>query len=97
MTSRIPEDSMTAGEPGPGRARVWMVVAAAGVVMGLALGLRHVQGLFLLPVTGTRGWSRELFGLALAVQNLVWGLAQPFAGMVADRWGARRRRSPSDG
>lgn len=55
MTSRIPEDSMTACEPGPGRAPVWMVVAAAGVVMGLALGLRHVQGLFLLPVTGTRG------------------------------------------
>lgn len=90
MTSRIPEDSMTACEPGPGRARVWMVVAAAGVVMGLALGLRHVQGLFLLPVTGTRGWSRELFALALAVQNLVWGLAQPLAGMVADRHGSGR-------
>src|SRR5690606_19024790 len=72
------------------RARVWMVVAAAGVVMGLAPGVRHVQGLFLLPVTGTRGWSRELFALALAVQNVVWGLAQPLAGMVADRHGSGR-------
>lgn len=69
---------------------IWVVVLAAGVVMGLALGARHVQGLFLLPVTGARGWSRELFGVALALQNLAWGLAQPLAGMVADRWGTRR-------
>jgi MFS family permease len=57
--------------------------------MGLALGARHVQGLFLLPVTLERGWSREFFALALAVQNLAWGLAQPLTGMVADRFGAR--------
>lgn len=69
---------------------LWTVVLAAGVVMGLALGARHVQGLFLLPVTTGRGWSRELFGLALAVQNLTWGLAQPLAGMLADRFGTRR-------
>ena len=68
----------------------WVVVLAAGVVMGLALGARHVQGLFLLPITEGRGWSRELFGFALAVQNLAWGLAQPLAGMVADRMGSRR-------
>src|SRR5690606_19548063 len=68
----------------------WIIVLAAGVVMGLALGARHVQGLLLLPITGARGWSRELFGFALAVQNLAWGLAQPLAGMVADRLGSRR-------
>src|SRR5690606_1610820 len=90
MTPRIPEDSMTACEPGPGRARGWMVVAAASAGRGPALGPRHVPGLFVLPVTGTRGWSRELFALALAVQNLVWGLAQPLAGMVADRHGSGR-------
>ncbi|WP_225783229.1 MFS transporter [Xenophilus sp. Marseille-Q4582] len=70
--------------------QAWVLVLAGGLVMGLALGARHVQGLFLLPVTQERGWSRESFAFALAVQNLVWGLAQPFAGMVADRWGARR-------
>ncbi|MFT3669631.1 MAG: MFS transporter [Pseudoxanthomonas sp.] len=73
-----------------GRRRLWGVVIAAGLVMGLALGVRHVQGLFLLPVTGEQGWSRELFGFALAVQNLTWGIAQPFTGMMADRYGARR-------
>lgn len=69
--------------------QAWALVLAGGLVMGLALGVRHVQGLFLLPVTLERGWSRESFAFALALQNLVWGLAQPLAGMAADRWGAR--------
>lgn len=64
------------------------LVVAGGIAMGLALGVRHVQGLFLLPVTLERGWSRETFAFAMALQNLVWGLSQPFTGMVADRWGA---------
>lgn len=64
------------------------LLLAAGLVMGLALGVRHVQGLFLLPVIAERGWTRETFALAMAVQNLVWGLAQPLTGMVADRFGS---------
>ena len=83
-------DSAVAYQPADAGGRLWIVVLAAGAVMGLALGVRHVQGLFLLPVTGARGWSRELFGIALAVQNLAWGVAQPLAGMVADRHGAGR-------
>ncbi|PZP98131.1 MAG: MFS transporter [Variovorax paradoxus] len=70
--------------------RAWVLVLAGGLVMGLALGVRHVQGLFMLPMTQDRGWTRETFALALAVQNLVWGLAQPFTGMLADRFGASR-------
>ena len=70
--------------------RPWTIVLAGGIVMGLALGARHVQGLFLLPVTLERGWSRELFALALAMQNLTWGLVQPLAGLVADRHGTVR-------
>lgn len=66
------------------------LVIAGGIILGLALGARHVQGLFLLPMTLERGWSRETFALAMAVQNLVWGAAQPFAGMIADRFGAAR-------
>lgn len=58
--------------------------------MGMALGSRHVQGLFLLPMTADRGWSREAFGFAIAMQNLVWGFAQPVTGMIADHFGSVR-------
>ncbi|HEY1147763.1 MAG TPA: MFS transporter [Pseudoduganella sp.] len=65
-------------------------VLCGGVIMGLALGMRHVQGLFMLPMTSERGWGREDFALAIALQNLVWGLMQPLTGMLADRFGSRR-------
>ena len=65
-------------------------VLCGGIIMGLALGVRHVQGLFMLPMTSERGWGREEFALAIALQNLVWGIAQPFTGMIADRYGSRR-------
>lgn len=68
----------------------WVVVIAAGAIMGAALGVRHIQGLFLQPVVLSQGWSREAFGFALATQNLVWGLAQPLTGMVADRFGSAK-------
>ena len=68
----------------------WVWVLAGGVIMGLALGVRHAGGMFQLPMTLDHQWSREVFGFAIAVQNLVWGLAQPFTGMLADRFGARR-------
>lgn len=66
------------------------IVLAAGAIMGVALGARHVQGLFLLPMTSERGWSRQDFALAIAVQNLVWGLAMPFTGMLADKLGSAK-------
>jgi MFS family permease len=65
-------------------------VLCGGIIMGLALGVRHVQGLFMLPMTSDRGWGREDFALAIALQNLVWGLMQPLTGMIADRFGSRR-------
>jgi MFS family permease len=74
----------------PDASRLWLLVLAGGIVMGLALGVRHVQGLFLLPVSMDRGWSRETFAMAMAIQNLTWGIAQPFTGMVADRYGSAK-------
>ncbi|OWT71444.1 MULTISPECIES: MFS transporter [unclassified Achromobacter] len=68
----------------------WLIVIAGGVLMGAALGVRHVQGLFLQPVISSQGWTREDFGLALALQNLVWGLAQPLTGIIADRYGSAK-------
>lgn len=80
----------TLQKPSLDASQLWLLVLAGGVVMGLALGVRHVQGLFLLPVTMDRGWSRETFAIALAVQNLTWGIVQPFTGMIADRYGSAK-------
>jgi len=65
-----------------------LYVICGGLIMGTALGVRHVQGLFMLPMTIDHGWSRETFGFAIALQNLVWGVAQPLTGMIADRYGS---------
>jgi MFS family permease len=72
------------------RPAAFWIVLCGGIIMGLSLGARHVQGLFLLPMTTDRGWSREAFAIAIALQNLVWGFAQPFTGMIADRFGSTR-------
>ena len=70
---------------------LWIIVLAGGAVMGLAIGIRHVQGLFLLPVSLDHGWSRETFGFAIALQNLMWGLGGSFLGAMAERRRMRRR------
>jgi predicted MFS family arabinose efflux permease len=67
-----------------------VVVAAGCVVIAVAFGTRAAMGLFLEPMTAFHGWSRADFALALAVQNLLWGVCQPFAGALADRVGAAR-------
>ena len=53
-------------------------------------GRAPCAGLFLLPVSMDRGWSRETFAMAMALQNLTWGVAQPFTGMIADRHGSAK-------
>ncbi len=82
-------DTSPRPDSAPTRAAL-LAVVCGGAIMGLALGIRHVQGLFLVPMTMDRGWSRETFGFAIALQNLCWGLAQPVAGMIADRFGSMR-------
>jgi MFS family permease len=66
------------------------VVAAGAVVSLIGYGIRGDFGLFLDPMLQSRGWSRETFAFALAVQNLMWGVGQPIAGAIADRFGAGR-------
>jgi predicted MFS family arabinose efflux permease len=66
------------------------VLICGGVILSLGLGIRHGFGLFLYPMTRDLHWNRETFALAFAVQNLVWGLGQPFAGMIADKYGSGR-------
>ncbi|HVP66180.1 MAG TPA: MFS transporter [Anaeromyxobacteraceae bacterium] len=64
------------------------VLAAGAAVLAVAMGIRHSFGLFLAPMTRESGWTREVFAFAIALQNLVWGSVQPFAGRLADRFGA---------
>ena len=66
------------------------VLVCGAAIVTLSMGIRHGFGLWLQPITMERGWSRESFSFALAVQNLVWGVAGLFVGMVADRFGAFR-------
>jgi MFS family permease len=67
----------------------WVLLGAA-LILALSLGIRHGFGLFLAPMSAEFGWGRGVFALAIALQNLIWGLAQPFAGALADRFGAAR-------
>jgi predicted MFS family arabinose efflux permease len=66
------------------------VLLCGAMIVTLSMGIRHGFGLWLQPITMDRGWTRETFAFALAVQNLAWGIAGPFAGMLADRYGAFR-------
>ena len=80
---------MSTTAPGKALSMTQVLICGAAIVT-LSMGIRHGFGLWLQPITMTRGWSRETFALAIAVQNLAWGLAGPFAGAFADRWGALR-------
>ena len=75
-------------------ARTWrtptVVLACGGVILAVALGIRHNFGLYLQPMTVDLGIGREVFSFAIAIQNLVYGIAQPFTGMIADKFGTAR-------
>lgn len=66
------------------------VLFCGAMIVTMSMGIRHGFGLWLQPITMDRGWSRETFAFAIAVQNLAWGLAGPIAGGLADRFGAFR-------
>jgi MFS family permease len=66
------------------------VIIAGCLIGAISFGPRSTMGFFLTPMTTENGWSREVFALAIAIQNLVWGAAQPFAGMIADKFGTAR-------
>jgi MFS family permease len=66
------------------------IVLAGCAIALITFGPRAAAGLFQIPMTTEYGWGRDTFGLAIAIQNLLWGVGQPFAGAVADRFGAVR-------
>ena len=67
-----------------------VVLACASLILCVGFGVRASFGLFLQPMSLEFGWPREVFSLAMAIQNLLWGALGPFAGGIADRWGMGR-------
>jgi len=67
------------------------VIVVCGCLIGIiSFGARAGFGLFLTPISTELQWGREVFALSLAIQNLIWGFGQPFAGMLADKYGSGR-------
>ncbi|MDM0113378.1 MFS transporter [Variovorax sp. J22R133] len=66
------------------------VLLCGAMIVTLSMGIRHGFGLWLQPITQAQDWSRQTFSLALAIQNLSWGVMGIFAGMLADKLGASK-------
>jgi sugar phosphate permease len=66
------------------------VLICGSLILALVFGTRQSFGIFLKPMSLDLGYSRETFAFALALQNLVWGFAQPFTGWIADKYGASK-------
>src|SRR3989442_14475177 len=68
----------------------WWIIAAAALVFALVFGVRQSQALFISPLNSATGLGIASISLAFAVAQLMWGITQPFAGAVADRYGSGR-------
>jgi MFS family permease len=83
-----------ASKPQASKPEAWrtpaMIVLSGCLIALLSFGPRSAAGQFLTPLSFANGWGRDVFSMAFAIQNLVWGIAQPFAGAVADRFGTVR-------
>jgi MFS family permease len=67
-----------------------LIIGFGCVIAMLSFGARSTLGFFLTPLSSANHWGRDVFAFALALQNLLWGLGQPFAGIIADRYGTGR-------
>src|SRR6185503_19940988 len=89
-----PETSMSMSAPGATKSFSWrapIIIALCGCAISvLTFGPRSSLGFFLTPLSQANGWGRDVFAFSLAIQNLIWGLGQPFAGAIADKYGAPR-------
>jgi len=68
----------------------WIIIACGCLIAALTFGPRSAMGFLQLPMLAERGWDRETFGLALAIQNIAWGVGTPIFGALADRYGTWR-------
>ena len=82
--------TQTAAPARPERDVPLLVVACGCIIALMTFGPRSAMGLFQVPMLAEQGWDRGTFGLAIAIQNLMWGAGQPFFGAIADKYGAGR-------
>lgn len=68
----------------------WLIIICGCLIAALTFGPRSAMGFFQLPMLADKGWDRTTFGLAMAIQNLAWGLGQPIFGALADKFGTWR-------
>jgi MFS family permease len=84
----------TAAKPPTIKTEAWrtpaMIVLSGCLIALLSFGPRSAAGQFLTPLSFANGWGRDVFSMAFAIQNLLWGIGQPFAGAIADRFGTVR-------
>src|SRR5580700_7454329 len=67
-----------------------LIIGFGCLIALISFGPRSSLGFFLTPMSSANHWGRDVFGFALALQNLLWGIGQPLAGMIADRYGSAR-------
>jgi MFS family permease len=91
MTSETKNIATASAVPAPGAWRTPVVIVGFGcLIAAIAFGPRASLGFFLTPISAANHWGRDVFAFALALQNLLWGVGQPLAGILADRFGPTR-------
>ncbi|MGL4406133.1 MAG: MFS transporter, partial [Notoacmeibacter sp.] len=68
----------------------WAIIISGCLIAAMTFGPRSAMGFFQLPMMSEKGFDRATFGMAMAIQNLMWGLGQPIFGALADRFGTWR-------
>ncbi|MFH1793660.1 MAG: MFS transporter [Pseudomonadota bacterium] len=82
--------SQTSAATRPAPSLPWLIIICGCLIAALTFGPRSAMGFFQLPMLAEKGWDRTTFGLAMAFQNLAWGLGTPFFGAIADKFGTWR-------
>ena len=90
MTAQAQTQTPVAARSASARSIPWLIIICGCLIAALTFGPRSAMGFFQLPMLAEKGWDRTTFGLAMALQNLFWGLSLPFFGAIADRYGTWR-------
>src|SRR5712664_4585428 len=71
------------------RGQAYAILGGAALMMTLAMGIRQNLGLFQAPASRELGIAISDFALAISIQQVAWGVSQPFIGVLADKYGTR--------